>query len=265
MASEYLKKKYQDVKPDAPVELTKAEKRKNWWYYHKWHVGAVVLLAAAAVSIVWPIIHQERPDYQVAYVGTVPLPEDAAAALENAFASLGEDLNGDGRVLVKLRQYVSAELDESAMAAAGAPVTDATGQMTSNALATSDGASQIATMVSLLADVGDQESFLFLLEDPAAFQQEFHTLCRLDGSLPEEGDDSVENSVLAWDKCPVLAGLDLGDYSYDLFGGTISGDSNVLYSRLFIGRRGFWREDEDPALREGYTALWEKLTEGALS
>lgn len=264
MASEYLKKKYQDVKPDAPVELTRAEKRKNWWYYHKWHVGAVVLLAAVIVSIVWPIVNRATPDIQVAYVGSFPLPEDAAAALEDALASLGEDLNGDGKVLVKLRQYVSDGLDGRALAA-GSPVTDATGQMTSNAIMTSDGASQIATMVSLLADVGDQESFLFLLEDPAAFQQEFHTLCHLDGSLPENGDDSVENSVLAWDACPVLAGLDLGDYSYDLFGGTISGDSNVLYSRLFIGRRGFWREDEDPALQAGFTALWEKLTEGALS
>lgn len=264
MASEYLKKKYQDVKPDAPVELTRAEKRKNWWYYHKWHVGAVVLLAAVIVSIVWPIVNRATPDIQVAYVGSFPLPEDAAAALEDALASLGEDLNGDGKVLVKLRQYVSDGLDGRALAA-GSPVTDATGQMTSNAIMTSDGASQIATMVSLLADVGDQESFLFLLEDPAAFQQEFHTLCHLDGSLPENGDDSVENSVLAWDACPVLAGLDLGDYSYDLFGGTISGDSNALYSRLFIGRRGFWREDEDPALQAGFTALWEKLTEGALS
>lgn len=239
MASEYLKKKYQGVQPDAPVELTKAEKRKNWWYYHKWHVGAVLLLAAVIVSIVWPIVNRTTPDVQVAYVGEMPLPEDAAAALEEALAGLTEDLNGDGKVLVELRQYVSGS--------------DA------------DAAALMAAEVSLIADVSEQESFLFLLEDPAAFQERYHTLCRLDGSLPEEGDDSVENSVLAWDECPVLAGLDLGDYSYDLFGGTISGDSNVLYSRLFIGRRGFWREDEDPALQAGYTALWEKLTEGALS
>ena len=265
MASEYLKKKYQDVKPDVPVELTKAEKRKNWWHYHKWHVGAVVLLAAVIVSIVWPIVSQVTPDVQVAYVGEMPIPEDAAAALEEALAGLTEDLNGDGRVLVKLRQYVSSGLDESALMAASGPVTDAMGQTTSNALWNSDAAAQIAAMVSLMADVGSQESFLFLLEDPAAFQQECHTLCRLDGSLPAEDDDSVEDSVLAWNQCPVLTGLELGDYSYDLFGGTISGDSSALYSRLFIGRRGFWREDEDPALQAGYTALWEKLTAGALS
>ena len=264
MASEYLKKKYQDVKPDAPVELTKAEKRKNWWYYHKWHVGAVVLLAAAAVSIVWPIIHQERPDYQVAYVGTVPLPEDAAAALENAFASLGEDLNGDGKVLVKLRQYVSAELDESAMAAAGAPVTDATGQMTSNALTTSNGASQIAAAVSLMADVSEQESFIFLLEDPAAFQRGYHTLCRLDGSLPEEDEKvPVEELALPWSQCPALAGLPLGEYRYGLPSGeALTGDSQALLSGLYVGRRGFWTE-RTCAWPEGCDALWEKMTEGA--
>lgn len=34
MASEYLKWKYRDVKPDQTVELTPRQKRANWWYYH---------------------------------------------------------------------------------------------------------------------------------------------------------------------------------------------------------------------------------------
>ena len=53
--------------------------------------------------------------------------------------------------------------------------------------------------------------------------------------------------------------------SYDIFGGIITGHTGDLYSRLYIGRRGFWVEDEDPGLRAGYTALWEKLTDGAAS
>ena len=66
-------------------------------------------------------------------------------------------------------------------------------------------------------------TFRSLLEDPETFQTQYHTLCRLDGSLPEEGDDSTEDSVLAWNACPVLRELELGDYDYDIFGGIITG------------------------------------------
>lgn len=238
MASEYLKQKYKDVRPDEKRELTPAEKRKNWWYYHKWHVCAVLVLAAIVGSIVWNALSRVEPDCQIAYVGSVPLPEDTAAALEAAFAAMTEDLNGDGRVLVHMRQYVSG--------------------------ASSDPTTMMATEVQLMADVTEQESFLFLLEDPDAFQAKYHTLCRLDGSLPDEGDLSAADAVLAWSACPVLAALELGDYDYDLFGGTIAGHSRDLVSGLYIGRRGFWRE-EDPSLQAGYAALWEKVTEGAVS
>lgn len=240
MASEYLKKKYQDVKPDVPRELTREERWKNWWDYHKWHVviGAVLLLAAA--DLVWSVMGRGRPhpDYQIAYVGSGVLPDDTAAAVEAAFAALGEDLNGDGQVLVTLRQYCSnSEEDPSATA---------------------------AVSVQLMADVTAQESFFFLLEDPARFQQTYHSLSHVDGTLPEEDDDSVEDSVLLWGQCPVLAGMDLGDFNYDLFGGTFSGSSQELLSRLYIARRGLWEEEKTP-LQTGWIALWEKLTEGAVS
>ena len=107
MASEYLKKKYKDVKPDVKRELTPAEKRKNWWHYHKWHAATAVVLLSILGSIVWNALHQVKPDYQIAYVGEYALPDDTAAALEAGFAALGEDLNGDGSVVVQLVQYAS--------------------------------------------------------------------------------------------------------------------------------------------------------------
>ena len=238
MASEYLKRKYRDVKPDEKVELTPAEKRKNWWYYNKWYVAAGVLLVLAAANLIWNWLGrgEPTPDYRIAYVGAQPMPGDTAAAIEANFAALGEDLNGDGQVLVQLRQYVSN------------PDTDP--------------ASVAAASVKLMADVMDQESFFFLLEDPDSFQKTYHTLSRLDGTLPEEGDDSTGDSALLWKDCPVLAGMELGDYSYDVFGGDISGSSDAFASGLFIARRGFWRA-EPPEWQAGYQALWEKLLAGA--
>lgn len=238
MASEYLKQKYKDVKPDAPVELTKEEKRKNWWYYNKWYVAAAGVLVLILAGTMWDILQKKanEPDYQVAYVGEQRLPDDTVSAIEACFAGLAPDRNGDGKTLVLVRQYVSSpDGDPSAVAAAG---------------------------IQLMADIMEHESFLFLLEDPESFQQNYHALSRLDGSLPEEEDFSVDSSVLTWSQCPVLQEMELGDFNYDLFGGTISGSSQELLSQLFIGRRGFWTEEE-PADREGYTALWETLTEGA--
>lgn len=238
MASEYLKKKYQDVKPDVKRELTPAEKRKNWWYYHKWHVVVAVGLVAILGNIVWNALNQVKPDYQIAYVGTSALPDDTAAAIEAGFAALGEDLNGDGSVVVRLAQYASSD---------GA-----------------DAQTVMAAEVRLMADLTECESYFFLLEDPEQFQQKYGSLRRLDGSLPTDGNDSAEGAYLAWDQCPVLAQMDLGEYSYALMGGTASGSSNELLSGLYIARRGFWTEEEAP-YPEGCNALWEKITEGAVS
>lgn len=240
MASEYLLKKYKDVKPDEKVELTPEQKRKNWWDYHKWHVviGAVVLLLAA--DLVWSIMGrgQPVPDLQIAYVGTWSLPDDTVAAIEEGFAGLGEDLNGDGQVLVSVRQYVSnPDGDPSALA---------------------------AVSVQIMADVMEYESFLFLLEDPESFQLNYLVLSHLDGTLPEDGDYSVENSVLLWKDCPVLAGLELGEYTNDLLGAVFTGRNQDLLAPLYIARRGFWT-DQDAEYQEGRTALWERAIEGAVS
>ena len=49
MASEYLKWKYRDVKPDAPAQYTKRQRAANWWHYHRWWLlaGAALLVALA--------------------------------------------------------------------------------------------------------------------------------------------------------------------------------------------------------------------------
>ena len=237
MASEYLKWKYRDVKPREKVELTRSEKRKNWWHYHKWHmvIGAVLVLMGASILYQSLEIGKVKPDYQFAYVGTNPLPEDTAAALERSLAAFGTDANGDGQVVVTLRQYI---------------------------LNSEDPQTAMAGQVQLMSDLTGCESVFFLLEDPERFQRDYLTLCKRDGSLPEEGDDSAEGTYWLWSQCPVLAGMELGGYSYNLLGETVSGDSGELLSGLAVARRGFWTEKDAPYPEE-CGALWTALTEGA--
>lgn len=149
MASEYLKWKYRDVKPEKAVELTKQQRRRNWWHYHKWHVliGGVLILIAADWA--WSALTQVHPDYQIAYVGTAPLDQEDAAAWEARLSAQGSDCNGDGNVVVQLNQYLTVQEDTMYTAAAN---------------------------VKLLADLDARESYFFLLENPEQFQADYEIL-----------------------------------------------------------------------------------------
>lgn len=241
MASKYLTWKYRDVQPDQPRELTAKEKRANWWYYHKWHVVIGIVLVLALGNIIWSAlgIGKVFPDYQVAYVGSTSLPADAVSALENALAQLGTDANGDGRVVVKVNQFVSADGSGDEDAAMYA----------------------YASNTTMMADLASCDSYFFLLEDPDTFQRNYQVLRRLDGTLPTDFDRDYENCYLPWTACPALAGLELGSYSETVLDQTIAGDSQELLSNLYIARRGFWT-DKTVSNPDECDTLWAELTKG---
>ncbi len=240
MASEYLKWKYRDVRPEEKVELTPQQKRANWWYYHKWHVLGGAALLGVAVSLLCRAlgIGEVRPDYQIAYVGASALPEDTAAALEIALSELGADCDGDGRVMVQINQYVR-DTGGDAMYA-------------------------YASSTKLMADLDSCESYFFLLDDPEGFQEGYQVLRRLDGTNPADGDRDAESCYLLWSDCPVLRDLPLGGYTETLLGQEITGDSQELLSGLALARRGFWTE-KTARYTPQCDALWTAITKGALS
>ena len=172
MASEYLKWKYRDVRPDQPVELTPKQKRANWWHYHKWYVliGAALVLTAGYLLARALGFGAVKPDYQIAYVGSAALPEDAATALEDALARFGADCSGDGRVVVQLNQYVTGAKGDDAMYA-------------------------YASSTKLMADLESCDSYFFLLEDPESFQKNYQVLRCLDGSNPDDDDRALHPAV----------------------------------------------------------------------
>ncbi|MBP3633010.1 MAG: hypothetical protein J6J43_00355 [Oscillospiraceae bacterium] len=147
MASEYYKKKFKDVKPDVPYEMTKIEKWNNWWNYHWFHV----LVAVGAVVLICIILSQwvfkTRPDYKIAYVGEQYLMVDAEQ-LQEQLAALGTDLNGDGKVVVQLRSYNISE---------------------QNPYYESD-------MVGFMGDASVGGSAIFIMEDPSLLFDRYHII-----------------------------------------------------------------------------------------
>ena len=223
MAGEYYRWLARDVKPEVKRELTKAEKRKNWWHYHKYYAigGAVLLLITVSLILNAFGVGQVTPDYAIAYVGSSPLPEETVEALKVEFAALGRDENGDGRVEVAVNQYVSY----------------ATGDVEAAYYAQ-------AAAAQLIADITVCDSYFFLLEDPEAFQSETHTLCGLDGALPGDDDWSADGKYVLLRDCPALGNILTAE----------NGD-------LALARRGFWNEDT-ARYAEGCGILWNKLMEG---
>ena len=108
MASEYFKKLAQNQTKREKRELTPQEKRRNWWEYNRRYVIigilAVVILLPEIISLVGSWLWQ--PDYKICYVGNQSISESAIENAQEAIAALGEDVNGDGRVMLFLRPSV---------------------------------------------------------------------------------------------------------------------------------------------------------------
>lgn len=227
-------------RPDAPEPPGKLENWKNWWYYHKWHVVCGVTLLGIIVNIVGSYLGlwTKKPDFQIAYVGRTQLPADTVSALEQAFVSLASDFNGDGEILVKVNQYISnmKSLDPDTAYYY-----------------------EYASEISLIGDISDCESYFFLMEDPEQFQRDFQLLACPDGSCPGDTDYSIEDKVIPWASCPLLAEMELGGYSSaSILGEDISGSNQDLLSGLFIGRRCFFTDAATDHVNE-CKDLWNML------
>lgn len=220
-------------------ELTKTEKRANWWHYHKWHtlIAVVGIFCAADILAGALGIGEVKPDYQIAYVGTHTLPEDTIKSLEALFAEIGEDYNNDGKVVTVVHQYSTLSAED----------------MDSDAAYY-----KYASDVSLLGDIDNNDSFFFLLDNPESFAKGYASLAYLDGSLPGDFARDYENLYIAWTDSPLLASRDMGSYTDTYLGNEVSGSNNEILDSLYFARRGFWTEKTCKNL-EGCEALWNKI------
>lgn len=183
MASEYLKWKYRDVKPGEPQpSLTGWPKIKNWLYYNwKWIAVIAAVLAAVVNLITWSL-DKMTPDYTLAYVGRNRLTEETEKALLSALQALGEDVNGDGEVMMELQSYVTVD----------------------NALGADTAEYNTAVSVRLLADLTAGESVFFVTDDPEGLQTTYQILASPDGTQPAEDDLGWEGKAHALADLPAL-------------------------------------------------------------
>lgn len=241
----------EDLKPDEPIEYTKKQKAANWWHYNWKIVAVVAVLVAIAGHYVWKAITTVHPDEQIALVSAQPLPTELQTALEQALGGVMEDSNGDGQVLAQIRSYqVSLEQPDTSGSAAQ-DVGDAMTDMT-------NGYMQMAQSTALTADLASGDAYIFLVDEPEAFQNAYGVLAREDGSMPDEDNllDGVE--WYNWSDCPVLASLDLGEYN-TMAGEVVTGQEYM--SRFVVGHRSNAGDEEGNL--DAADALFDALTAGA--
>lgn len=241
----------EDLKPDEPIEYTKKQKAANWWHYN-WKIVAVIAVVVAVVGYyAWKALTAVHPDQQIALVSAEALPEEVSDALGQALSDLVEDANGDGRSLAQVRSYQlsleAPDTSNSAVEDVGAAMNEMT-----------NGYMQMAQSTVLNADLTTGEAVIFLLDDPEAFQQAYGVLSAADGTNVSEEDPLNGVEWFAWSDCPVLASLDLGEYT------TVTGetaDCQEYMSRFVVARRGYG--DKTPPYLDAGVALFETITEGA--
>lgn len=218
----------------------KIKKWKNWWYYYKWYVICGIILFSITGSLVGRALGfgVKTPDFQIAYIGETLLPQETVTALEQAFAAIASDFNGDGEIIVQINQYIDGAQQSS---------TDAEAAYY-----------EYASEISLIGDISKCESYFFLIDSPDQFQKEFQLLALASGNCPDSADYSTTDKVIPWNSCPLLTEMNLGTYSTVILGKTISGNSQELLSNFYLGRRCFFTDKQTDNANK-CSELWNLL------
>lgn len=203
--------------------MTAAQRRANWWHYHKLHVGIALLAAAAVGFAVWERATKVTADCSVAMVVRFTPTSDEIAALQAALERICPDSNGDGTAAVAMNiiriDYHSTDLDDAAVM-----------DMTAN-------------VDKLNADFYTTQSGIFILDDPASFQAAHGALAYPDGSSPPEDWTDWEVLAVPWSQCDAVQDV-------TFMAGETSG--------LWFARRIAGTEADRQALA-GAGALWNEL------
>ena len=95
----------EELRPD-PKPILQPQTPKSWlenfWYHHKVGIMIVSVTLVALTVIIVQTVTRVRPDYTAVLVTENALMSEEVAYLEQVLADYGEDVNGDGKVVVDI-------------------------------------------------------------------------------------------------------------------------------------------------------------------
>ncbi len=192
--------------PEKKRELTKKEKAKNYWHYHKWYYIFGILALIIVAFFINSITSVQHADFQIAVLTENHVPEQALTSLEQALLPYVGDVNGDGDVIVSVVLYQFTSINAESFSE----------QPTQNAETTQGSNNpyvQMASVTKLMADFQNADSMLFLTDDVASFQTAYEIFAYNDGSTPKDGELlDIESIGVKWQDSETLRNLPLGDF-----------------------------------------------------
>ncbi len=102
------------AEPLAPLSFK--EKLQNFWYYYKWHTVIAAFVACVLIFGFAQCATKETPDYTVITAFDKYLPLEITSAIEEELEKYGEDINGDGEVIVHIYDVSTATDRDAQMA-----------------------------------------------------------------------------------------------------------------------------------------------------
>lgn len=106
-----------ELKPTPKDEGPKTPRSwwENFWYHHKLAFCLGLFATVALVILVVQLFQKDDPDYRLLLMSEKPYTTGELAALESLLAPYGEDLDGDGKVEVRVENCLyGPHVDQSA-------------------------------------------------------------------------------------------------------------------------------------------------------
>ena len=208
---------------EMPENMTRRQRRDNWWRYHWLQVLIGVLAVIVLAGAAWERFTRERYDCSVALVTRYAATPAESASIQEALERVCPDVDGDGEVHVAFNaiqiDYTSTDLDDAAIQ------------------------TMVTNVDKLNADFYTRQSGIFLLDDPENFQASHEALSRLDGAAPPEGALDWENMTIPWKDWAGSNQVELDNCEAD---------------RLWFARRAVFDKADEAAFR-GAGALWAAI------
>ncbi len=176
------------------LNMTKMEKFKNHWYYHKWFYVAGVAGIALVIWILSSTLFATRADYNIGFITNSYMPAEILEEMENELSKVADDRNGDGEGMLTFNHY-QISFDENA-----------------------DPNTVIANQTRLVANISSHEQMIYIFDDPTIYKGYFEGLISTnDGELlSAEGEFEASDFGAPLSDVEIFHNLDSYDYLKDM-------------------------------------------------
>ncbi|HCA28268.1 MAG TPA: hypothetical protein DEP23_01110 [Ruminococcaceae bacterium] len=93
-----------DLRPEPKAQPPKTPRGKieNYWYHYKWHTIAITATIVVLVILIGQLVTRDNPDYTIVLATQNYIIDTAKDKLETALEAYGRDIDGDGKVEVRI-------------------------------------------------------------------------------------------------------------------------------------------------------------------